>query len=318
MSDLESRIASLSPAKRAVLERALREKVGRIETDTRQRPEHWSSLVRLQPKGDRLPFFWIHGDSSNAFLAAVLPPDQPLYGLEHQSIDGRPAHYTQVETIAKHYLDEIRSVRPRGPYALGGYCFGAVIAFEMAQQLKRDGQHVSLVFMLDPPGVKPEPVSMGNELHKHWRQLAALGPAEKVHYLLARVSSKVSDSFNVRTKWIRKKFAKARWRYCLQTGRLLPVSLRSPYILDVYKQAMQSYEPQPYSGRVLLFKARLGSYQPRLNWVDLAAGQIEIHEHAGDHMALREEAQVQRWATILKSSLDRAQRSAGIPLPNPN
>jgi thioesterase domain-containing protein len=306
MSDLESKIASLSPAKRALLQRALRENVERAETDPVQRPQHWSSLIPVQPKGTRLPFFWIHGDSTNFFLPAALGPDQPLYGLEHQSLDGRPAHYTQVETIAKYYLEELRTVRPRGPYSVGGYCFGAIVAFEMAQQLKREGEHVALIFMLDPPGARQEKVAapIQNEVQRHLRQLGPLGLGERMRYLRPRVSSRISE----RTTWIRKKLNRQRWRYCLWAGRLLPVSLRSPYILDVYRQATRSYKPQPYSGRIVLFKARSGSYQPPLNWVQLAE-EIEIHEYPGDHMALREEPQVRKWARLLKESLDRAQNS---------
>jgi aspartate racemase len=310
MDDLESKIASLSPAKRALLERKLRENAQNLETDPIQSPGHWSSLAPLQPKGTKFPFFWIYGDSTNFLLPAHLGPDQPLYGLQHQSLDGRPARYTRVETIAKHYLEELRAARPHGPYALGGYCFGAIVAFEMAQQLKKEGELVALIFMLDPPGARlqqaPAPISIpiSEEIKRHWRQIAPLGPGGKMQYVLPRVSA--------RTKWIRtafaEAFAKLRWRYCLWSGRLLPVSLRSPYILDVYRRATQFYQPQPYPGPVVLFKAHTGPYRPQLNWFQLVTGKIEIHEHPGDHMALREEPQVRQWAAILKQALDREQK----------
>jgi thioesterase domain-containing protein len=60
-----------------------------------------------------------------------------LYGLQHQSADGQRALYTTVEDIAAHYLVEILSVQPHGPYFLGGDCFGGLVAFEMAQQLQK-------------------------------------------------------------------------------------------------------------------------------------------------------------------------------------
>jgi thioesterase domain-containing protein len=304
MNDLESRIASLSPAKRALLQRKLSENVEGTKTDPVQRPQHWSSLIPLQPKGARLPFFWIHGDSTNFLLPAALGPDQPLYGLEHQSLDGRPARYTRVETIAKHYLEEMRAARPHGPYAVGGYCFGAVVAFEIAQQLRREGERVPLIFMLDPPGAMREkaPVPIRDEVQRHLRELAVIGPGERMRYLLPRVRARIG----VRTVWIRKKIAKQRWKYCLRTGRLLPVSLRSPYILDVYRQATWSYKPQPYSGRIVLFKAQAGRYRPQLDWLQLTAGKIEIHEYLGDHVALREEPQVRQWAALLKDALNRS------------
>ena len=86
----------------------------------------WSSLVAIQKRGSRPPFFWAHGEASDAFLSRYLDADQPLYGLMHQSEDGQPARFTSVEDIAAHYLSEIRSVQPHGPYFLGGYCFGGL------------------------------------------------------------------------------------------------------------------------------------------------------------------------------------------------
>ena len=109
------------------------------------------SLVPIQPHGSSTPFFWIHGDWSNAFLSDYLGPDQPLFGLEHQSQDGKAAEYTRVETIAEHYLRQIRHVQAQGPYLLGGFSFGGVVAFEIAQRLKAQGQTVSLLVMLDSP-----------------------------------------------------------------------------------------------------------------------------------------------------------------------
>src|SRR5262245_28977895 len=311
MDDLESRIASLSPAKRALLERRLRENAQEVKTDPIRPPQHWSSLIPLEPKGTRFPFFWIHGDATNLLLPSALGPDQPLYGLEHQSLDGRPARYTRVETIEKHYLEELRAVRRNSPYSLGGYCFGAIVAFEMAQQLRKEGEHVALIFMLDPPGANQEqapapiPVPMREEINRHWRRIAPLGVEGKLQYVLPRVSATVSG----RTMWIRKNFAKLRWRYCLWRGQLLPVSLRSPYILNVYKEATRFYQPQPYPGPIVIFKAQPGPYRPQLNWLHLANGEIEIHEHLGDHMALREKPQVQQWAAILKKALARQQKS---------
>ena len=118
-----------------------------------KQPASWSSLIPVQPNGPKPPFFWVHGDLSNSFLPRYLGWDQPLYGLEHQSQDGKPALYDSVETIAAHYLGEIHSVQPNGPYFLGGYSFGAMVAFEMAQQLKKAGADVALLALLDPPSV---------------------------------------------------------------------------------------------------------------------------------------------------------------------
>src|SRR5437667_4441056 len=151
-----------------------------------ERPaESWSLLIPLQPEGFKLPFFWINGAFSNAVLPAYLGADQPLYCIEHQSLDGRPPLYTQVDTIARYYLNEIRTMRPHGPYLLGGYSFGAVVAFEIAQQLKGEGEEVTLLFMLDPSGDRLEPPGkmketgllprLWSKVKGHSRKLALLG-----------------------------------------------------------------------------------------------------------------------------------------------
>src|SRR5262249_30202270 len=109
-----------------------------------------SCLVALQPQGSKPPFFWIHGENSDALLSRYLGPDQPLYGVRHQGEDGAPARCTTVVDIATWCLHEIFAIQPKGPYLLGGYCFGGLIALEIAQQLKRVDEDVRLVFVLEP------------------------------------------------------------------------------------------------------------------------------------------------------------------------
>ena len=70
-------------------------------------------------------------------LARHLGPDQPFYGIEARGLDGAEEPFVDVKTMAGYYVDLIRTIQPHGPYALGGLCFGGVIAFEMAQQLRQ-------------------------------------------------------------------------------------------------------------------------------------------------------------------------------------
>ena len=68
----------------------------------------------------------------------------------HQSENGQAAQYTTIEDIAAHYLSEIRTVQPKGPYFIGGYCIGGLISLEMAQQLKKQNEEVALLAVLEP------------------------------------------------------------------------------------------------------------------------------------------------------------------------
>jgi amino acid adenylation domain-containing protein len=300
---LEKRFGRTLPVS-ALFQAPTIEQLASILTD--DRPEQsWSSLIPLQPEGSNAPFFWIHGDSSNALLSQYLGPDRPLYAVEHQGHDGKAALYTEVDTIAKHYVAQLRAVRPHGPYLLGGYSFGAVAAFEMAYQLRTEGEEVLLLFMLDPPGKMRESVpSVRDRAHKHLRELIRRGPRSKVEHVFRMIVARARERFNGRWAAIGKRVKRLRWERCLKTGGLLPPSLRSPYILDVYRIALCSYTPQPYSGRVTIFKAGEIGYRPPLNWQELMTGELQMYESAGGHMDLTREPYVAVWAAKLRDALD--------------
>ncbi len=268
-------------------------------------PVSWSSLIPIQQDGDRMPFFWIHGDSSTPLVPQYLGPDQPVYALEHQAQDGTPARHTRVETIAAHYVERLRTIRPHGPYLLGGYSFGAVAAFEMAQLLTREGEEVPLLFMLDPPGREKEPYPpLHDRLHEQLRELSRLAPRETVDHLVRSVKTFARTGFARRRAVIESRIARLRWNAYLVRGRLLPPSLRSPYIMDIYRRALRVYTPQRYSGRVLIFKCGRMPYRPEMDWTDLTSAEIQIYEGAGGHTELTKEPCVSVWAIRLRDSLD--------------
>ncbi|HEY9874808.1 MAG TPA: amino acid adenylation domain-containing protein, partial [Candidatus Obscuribacterales bacterium] len=99
----------------------------------------WSPLVPIQPNGSNPPFFCVH-----PIFGVVLPyyelghhlgKDQPFYGLQPLGIDGKKPPLTRIEDMASYYIEALQVVQPRGPYFLGGWSFGGLVAFEMAQQL---------------------------------------------------------------------------------------------------------------------------------------------------------------------------------------
>ena len=57
-----------------------------------------------------------------------------------------------MEALGAAYVDEIRGVQPRGPDALVGYCFGGIVAFEMARQFPPPATMFRLLALLEPPG----------------------------------------------------------------------------------------------------------------------------------------------------------------------
>jgi hypothetical protein len=122
-----------------------------------------SSLVAFQPNGTKSPFFCASGQLGEVFfcrnLSHSLGPDQPVFALR-QGLGEGSLHYS-IEEMAAHYLSEIKTVQPTGPYFLGGYCFGGVVAYEMAQLLKKQGEEVALLVLFNAPtpdGLKAWPL----------------------------------------------------------------------------------------------------------------------------------------------------------------
>ena len=111
----------------------------------------WRSLVAIQPEGKHPPFFAVPGVGGNvlvfARLAKLLGDAQPFYGLQARGLDGKEKPFMRVEEMAAHYIEEIRSVQPHGPYLIGGTCTGGLAAYEIAQQLTALGEEVILVVM---------------------------------------------------------------------------------------------------------------------------------------------------------------------------
>lgn len=125
----------------------------------------WSPLVPIRPSGTKTPLFCVAGGGGNVLnfyqLAHHLPHDRPFYGLQAIGLDGRQQPLSKVEEIAAEYIKEVRRVQPQGPYLLGGHCFGGWVAFEMAQQLRRLGEEIAAVLVVDSPAPFPKAEQSG-------------------------------------------------------------------------------------------------------------------------------------------------------------
>jgi natural product biosynthesis luciferase-like monooxygenase protein/amino acid adenylation domain-containing protein len=158
-SEVASRRGQLSGDRKALLRKwvggAAAAPVAREEA-----PPEVSPLVKLQTTGTRTPIFLVHaaGGLVHDFvnLAQRLDPDQPFYALQSPALAGGE-HFATVPEMAAHYLEAVRSVQPRGPYRLGGYCIGGAVAFEMARQLRDAGEETENLLLFDSPGPPSEP-----------------------------------------------------------------------------------------------------------------------------------------------------------------
>ncbi|HXS47037.1 MAG TPA: amino acid adenylation domain-containing protein, partial [Solirubrobacterales bacterium] len=121
----------------------------------------WDNLVALKPHGNRPPLFVVAAGDGNIVgfgpLARHMSAEQPFYALQPSGLDGRRPLDSGIQTMATRYLTALRRVQPHGPYLLAGRCNGSTVAFEMAQQLRAEGESVPLLLALDSPPPAPKP-----------------------------------------------------------------------------------------------------------------------------------------------------------------
>ena len=278
-----------------------------------QAPPGLASLVPIKAAGTRPPFFCVHplggGVADYAALAGHLHPQQPFYGLRAKGLDDERFQSSPLEALAADYLAEIRLLQPAGPYRLGGYSSGGLIAFEMARQLASAGEGVALVALLDsyapggPGGAWLRREALRNLAASlpHW--LGDLSRLERQE-LLARL----------RRRWP----ASRRARQPLTAGdylgqaQLAGLPAKHRAFIDAHWQALAAYRPRPFAGRVTLFRAQAQALSratdPDKGWRALALGGVDIREFPGSHHTLLSEPWAAGLARALQARLDELDR----------
>ncbi|HEV7508688.1 MAG TPA: MupA/Atu3671 family FMN-dependent luciferase-like monooxygenase [Thermoanaerobaculia bacterium] len=247
-------------------------------------PVEVTPLVKLQTSGSRQPIFLVHaaGGLVHDFvnLAQRLDPDQPFYALQSPALAGGQ-HFATVPEMAAHYLEAVRSVQPRGPYRLGGYCIGGAVAFEMARQLRAAGEEAGSLLLFDSPGPSTEPPhpldeaemlasfarGYGNAAEVSPDDLRALPPEEWIDHVLDRVRETGGldpsfDAAQLHRRWeVMKRNTRAILPY-VPAGRL-------PLGAILFRAVEQ---PEPYRN------------QPFLGWERWLEGPIEVVDVKGGHL----------------------------------
>jgi thioesterase domain-containing protein/acyl carrier protein len=266
----------------------------------------WSPLVAINPNGSKPPLFLVHGAGGNILLyrslAEHLSPHYPLYGLQSKGLDGSEPLHT-IEEMAECYVCELRSVQPKGPYYLGGYCLGGTIAYEMAQILSREGEEVALVAMLDTYNYSLAlKVSFRSFLYQkakfHLANLGKLRLKDMVEYLREKVRLGFGGELaNLKTSMPGSSEADGVCR--AESGAEAAVQSINDY-------AAEHYNPRQYPGCVTLFKPRI-NYKfypdPNMGWGDLAAS-LDIVEVAQNPHSMLLEPYVRVLAAQLKERID--------------
>jgi thioesterase domain-containing protein len=289
--------------------------------ETRGWTASWSSLVPIQPAGDRPPLFFVHAHGGNVIgyhdLARHLGPDQPFYGLQAPRTGDAQAR--QLEEMAAGYLDEIRTVQGSGPYLLGGWCLGGDVAYEMAQQLSKAGEDVALVLMVENPRPEVEPVvervparllnRVRTRLAMEWSNVVEIPSSRRTRFLTERVTQLALHLV------VRVEVALA--RILDRVGVRLPRSraFRQELVAAAHSKAYDRYQPEPYSGPVTLVRAARQPFgqlgDPSLGWSPLVES-LQVVEAPGHRIGLLSEPRVGRVASQIREVIDRALDEAGL------
>ncbi len=282
--------------------------------DSETNARKWSPLVAIKPRGKNPPFFCVHPIFGVIFpyceLAFQLGENQPFYGLQPKGIDGTSSPLTNIEDMAADYIAALRTVQPKGPYFLGGWSFGGLVAFEMAQQLLAAGDEVALLAVLDtlaPLAANKPSVWDGCKFilttvsHSIWpfvvdyfRLVAA---AENVQVGgIAAPFPKLNKLLN----WVAKFWHGWNWKQAVMVSILSKEAnekswreLAIPSMFTVFQansQATLSYVPKIYPHRITLLrsgeKLSTSHQDPTLGWSELTTEQVEVIKVPGNHLTM--------------------------------
>jgi len=265
-----------------------------------------SALVEIQPAGTKRPLFCVHPVGGEVFcyadLARQLGPEQPFYGLQ---VPGRSHQHQSLQTIeemARSYLTEVQSVQPGGPYLLGGWSMGGVIAFEMAHQLVQQGQAVALLALFESYPSATQQQSDKTLIQQFSEDLE--GVFSKKLYVDPALPQDLSPDEQLIQVYLRAKQAD-----------IIPPDLELERLQDmfsIYKrnsEALRRYQPGVYSGRIMLFTTisvhSSGKADKTHGWQALATQELDVHTIPGNHYSILKKPNVYHLVELLKEGLDR-------------
>ncbi|MCP3061461.1 alpha/beta fold hydrolase, partial [Myxococcus sp. K38C18041901] len=258
--------------------------------------------VTLQSEGTGTPVFLVHavGGAVGPYrlLSRWMGTDRPVYAFQSPGLDGIEPPLEHMDALVRRYVAAMRTVQPEGPYVLGGWSMGGVVAFEMARELERQGQRVEKLVLLDSFASTDELLTQGPddalllagmamdlartagvESTLRPESLAGLSEDEQ----LTRVIAHARES-----GWLPRELQDADLRAWRDVTR---ANLR----------VLSTFRPGNYGGSVLLLRAkdakRERSVEPTHGWSRFVAQEkLEVEDVPGTHYSLLHAPHVQALA----------------------
>jgi len=250
----------------------------------------WNSLVPIKPNGTKTPLYIVHGAGLNVLifnaLAKNLDEDQPLFALQAKGLNGIDEPLGTIEEIASYYVDSIMNENPHGPYALAGYSFGGIIAYEMAHQFTLREKKVTMVGLLDTD-IHPDSYYL-NPIRKKIAKI--LNAFNNYIWVLGKM---LTDWQQTKQRIINKKRAFKNKLLEFKHGKEKQYNMNhdNQYKLDMMNIiASNKYHivPRPY--KLDLFRVDEKNFyrhdRATLGWGKVALNGVKVHDIPGNHFEL--------------------------------
>jgi pristinamycin I synthase-3/4 len=274
-----------------------------------------SLITPVRSEGTRPPFFYLHGDAEGGGLhcrklADALDREQPFYAVHPPALVDRELP-TSVEAMAADYVREIRAIQPRGPFRLGGFCNGGVIAFEIARQLTAAGETVEALILLDAAGRNAhlKPLRDIVRLAARVRRLDGVAEAKLFDWLRESLLDLPRAALEI--KWGIARFIE-RCRGIAPAAASVRAAAQLPAV-EAYRSIVRAYVPGRYRGRVtVLVPEQRRRGRPDLWWSAIAP-DVDVRIVPGAHLTALT-VHVEALAAQIGASLMRGDDRPSQPL----
>ena len=270
----------------------------------------WNSLVAIKPEGNKMPLYMVHGAGLNVLLfntlAMGMSPDQPVYGLQAKGLNGVDEPLSSIEDIAAHYIDSILEQNPHGPYALAGYSFGGIIAYEMAKQFEALGKEVKMLAMFDTYAYRsPHYDPLLVKLIKRTRFFI-----KKVWHAFS-FSNGFKNTISNKSTAVKRKLIRSYWKIKYGKNQNQPGFFGySNKIDEMNEYAEKHYQLKPQNITLEVFRAENRTFYmddfEYLGWLPYALKGVNIHKIPGEHNTIFRPPNDKIFAGVLQKCLDEA------------
>lgn len=255
-------------------------------------------IVPLQTQGAKTPFFGVHPLFGLVYpyaeLARMMKPSRPFYAIQARGFSAGEHPLRTINEMASLYISEMKRVQPSGPYYIGGWSLGSLIALEMAQQLHKEGEDVERLIIID---------QATDSVDRFLDEIPLRVQAKRFGSILREAFKSFQPQWQGRNMgWILVRHPRLASRFFTQVlAPMLRVGWRN-------KNAATNYVIEEYPGRISLLHTGDPEFtrftNPELGWDRVALKGVDVHRIPGAHFTLHESPHVEVLAEAMATVLE--------------